>query len=179
MLTSRHSFLTTTYRLRKHYVLGTSGSTPKAELFDEYLNMCSREGVEPTSNSAFGKLVRMYASPIPRPSSPRCSPMNILWRSLQNDLRAWVAELVRNFADRVIIVPFPVSAEPSPASSRAERARVERPSISTSSSSAEKQENKTKNRRRRRAKLAMYRMTPTMRSNWRPNRSTSGPARAG
>lgn len=44
--------------LRQNYYLGSGGSTPKALLFQEYLDMCQAENVEPTSNSAFGKLVR-------------------------------------------------------------------------------------------------------------------------
>jgi hypothetical protein len=44
--------------LRQHYFLGSGGSTPKAKLFQEYLDMCRDESIEATSNSAFGKLVR-------------------------------------------------------------------------------------------------------------------------
>jgi hypothetical protein len=49
--------------LRQHYFLGSGGSTPKAKLFQEYLDMCRDESIEATSNSAFGKLVRTYVPP--------------------------------------------------------------------------------------------------------------------
>jgi hypothetical protein len=66
-------------RLRQNYYLGSGGSTPKALLFQEYLDMCQAENVEPTSNSAFGKLVRTYVPPtaLHPPPSPNMAASDL------------------------------------------------------------------------------------------------------
>jgi hypothetical protein len=72
MLINRLIYFFACGRLRQHYFLGSGGSTPKAKLFQEYLDMCRDESFEATSNSAFGKLVRTYVPPQLTSSSCLC-----------------------------------------------------------------------------------------------------------